>query len=196
MTLRPLPVLAALALMMTPFAVVAPAQSQTPAAPAPARAPPAPAASDVVVLAPDYPKVVSSYPAEGAAVASGTVVVKLVFDQNMTPGAWSYGPIDQTAFPNCLARPRLLADKRTAVLLCQLPAGKTWGLQVNGAPGFVSDIGQAAAPFVLHFTTSADHIVDLDEALTQAGLKPWDNPIMDWTGQTGVASQAPPPRAP
>ncbi len=69
MTLRPLPVLAALALMMTPFAVVAPAQSQTPAAPAPARAPPAPAASDVVVLAPDYPKVVSSYPAEGAAVA-------------------------------------------------------------------------------------------------------------------------------
>ncbi len=198
MTLRPLPVLAALALMTTPFAVVAPAQSQTPAATAsaPTRPPPAPTVSDVIVVAPDNPKVSASYPAEGAAVASGTVVVKLVFDQNMAPGAWSYGPIGQTAFPNCLARPRLLADKRTAVLLCQLPAGKTWGLQVNGAPGFVSDIGRAAAPFQLHFTTSNDHIEDMDEALTQAGLKPWDNPIMDWTGQTGVASRAPPPPAP
>ena len=194
MTLRPLPVFTVLALIVAPAPVWSQnlTQTQTPA-PKPAATP---TVSDVIVVAPNNPKVVSSYPAEGATVASGTMVLKLVFDQKMTPEAWSYGPIPVAVFPNCLARPRLLTDGRTVVLLCSLPAGKAYGLQVNGAPGFVSDIGRAADPFVLHFTTSNDHVVDMDEALTQAGLKPWDNPIMDWTGKAGVSNQPPPPRAP
>ena len=187
MTLRPLHMLAVLPVLIAPLGAWA--QSQTsPQTPAPKPAA-TPTVADVVVVAPINPKVVSTYPAEGKSVASGTVVLKLVFDQKMSSGAWSYAPVPDALFPNCLARPRLLADGHTVVLLCSLPAGKAYGLQINGAPGFVSDIGRAAEPLVLHFTTTNDNVVDLDEALGQAGLKPWDNPIMDWTGKTGVSSQ-------
>ncbi len=161
-----------------------------------AAAAPAPATpvSGVVVTAPVDPKVVASYPIDGASVPFGTVLIKLVFNQPMTPEAWSYGRSDAGAFPDCLARPRLLADQRTVALLCSLPAGRTYAIEVNAAPGFTSRAGRSVKPFLLRFTTTTDATVSVHDALALAGLTDADAPIMDWNGAEGVSDATPKPR--
>ena len=69
--------------------------------------------SGVVVAAGPSPKVTATYPADGSTVPAGVLVLKVSFDQPMTPEAWAYGRSDAGAFPDCLARPRLLGDGRT-----------------------------------------------------------------------------------
>ena len=156
--------------------------------------------SDVIVDAPPRdPKVVASFPAEGSSVPSGIVVLKLVFDQPMTAEAWSSRAIAGATMPDCLARARILADRRTLVRLCSLPAGRTYGFEGSGAPAYLTESGRAAPPFVLHFATNNENTVDLSEALHQAGLTDADDPIMDWKGVKApleTAAAAPPSIAP
>jgi len=151
----------------------------------------------VTVNAPRDPKVVSTYPTVGGSVPWGMVVLKIAFDQPMTADAWSYGRSDEGEVPNCLARPRLLQDQRTFVLLCSLPPNHTYAMSINAAPGFVSAAGRAAPPFVLKFSTSdASSTTALADALKQAGLTADDGPIMDWTGASGLSTEPPKPRTP
>jgi hypothetical protein len=157
----------------------------------PARVPPVPV-SELVVDGGAPPRVVASFPAEGGTVPAGVLVIKLVFDQPMTADGWSYGRAEAGAFPDCLARPRLLADRRTFVLLCSTASHKTYALEVNAAPAFVSAAGRVARPVRLNFSTAETGAVSLGEALAQAGLTAADEPIMTWRdGGVGV-SRSPP----
>jgi hypothetical protein len=158
---------------------------------------PQPPLQEVTVVAPRDPKVVATYPAVDAVIPSGTAVLKIVFDQPMTPEAWSYVQSKSAAFPDCLARPRLLPDRRTFVLLCSLASQQTYALEIDGAPGFVSTARRSAPPYLLRFKTSAEMTLGLHDALQQAALTDGDDPIMDWNGASGVSSvQAPPPSPP
>lgn len=166
--------------------------AQTPSAPSP---PPSTVREVVVDAPPRDPKVVASFPTEGASVPAGIVVLKLVFDQPMTAEAWSSHAVADATLPDCLARARMLADRRTLVRLCSLPAGRTYGFEGSGAPAYLTETGRAAPPFVLHFTTNKENTVELNEALHQAGLTEADDPIMDWNASKPPVAAATPPVA-
>ncbi len=147
---------------------------------------------EVVVAGGPGPRVISSFPAENAEAPAGLIVLKVVFDRPMAPDAWSFGPADGRAFPACLARPRLLADKRTSDLLCSVAPHQAYGIQINPTPEFVSADGRAATPIVLHFTTGEVAVRNLHDALAQAGLDDADEPIMRWQDPaTGIAHSPP-----
>jgi hypothetical protein len=140
------------------------------------------------------PAVKSTYPAPDATVPAGVVILKVVFDQPMTPGAWAYGRSPDGDFPDCLADPRLLSDQRTFVLLCTVSAKSAYAIEINPAPRFVSSQGRSATPYTLKFSTNDVMTRGLHDALQQAGLDDTDDPIMTWRdpGQ-GVSQTAPPP---
>lgn len=141
------------------------------------------------------PTVQSTYPNAGASVPAGTVILKIVFDQPMTPDAWAYGRSADGDFPDCLAEPRLLSDRRTFVLLCSAAlANRAYAVEINLAPRFASADGRSAKPYTVKFSTNDDITRGLHDALLQAGLDDSDDPIMTWRdpGQ-GVSQTAPPP---
>lgn len=145
-----------------------------------------PPVQEVVVVAPKDPKVVLTYPANGAASPGGTVVLKIVFDQPMTPDAWSYTASPDGAFPNCLDRPRLLSDRRTFALLCSLPPDTHFAVNINANPEFLSAAGRTAGPYRLQFTTSSDETLSLHDALALASLTDADDPILDAVAGDGA----------
>jgi hypothetical protein len=165
-----------------------PPQAATPPKTTPAGTP----VKEVVVVGGPGPKVVGSFPAEGAQVSAGVLVLKVVFDQPMAPDSWSYGPAENRALPNCLERPRLLADKRTAVLLCSVTAHTSYAVQINPTPRFASADGRAAKPVVLHFATGDVAVRSLHDALAQADLSDSDDPIMRWRDTGAGISHSPP----
>ena len=148
----------------------------------------------LTVAAGPGPTVQSTYPASGASVPAGVVILKIVFDQPMAPDAWAYGPSVDGDFPKCLADPRLLADQRTYVLLCTVAQGRGFALEINGTPRFASAYGRSAKPYTLKFSTTADLTRDLHSALLQAGLADVDQPIMTWRDAGQGVSQTPPPQ--
>jgi hypothetical protein len=149
----------------------------------------------LVVVPGPGPTVKSTYPNAGDSVPAGTLILKIVFDQPMTPDAWAYGRSAEGDFPDCLAQPRLLNDQRTFVLLCSAAlANRTYAVEINLAPRFTSADGRWAKPYTLKFTTNDQITRSLHDALLQAGLNDTDDPIMTWRdpGQ-GVSQTAPPP---
>ena len=139
------------------------------------------------------PAVVSTYPAAGATVPGGTLVLKVVFDQPMTPKAWAYGHSPEGDFPNCLAEPRLLGDHKTYVLLCSVDNNRTYAVEINPERRFASAYGRSAQPYTLKFSTSADITRDLHDALQQAGLDDTADPIMTWRDPGQGVSESPAP---
>jgi len=149
----------------------------------------------LVVTAGPGPTVQSTYPNAGDCVPAGTVILKIVFDQPMTPDAWAYGRSADGDFPDCLGEPRLLGDQRTFVLLCSLAlANRTYAVEINLAPRFASANGRSAKPFTLKFSTNDAITRGLHDALLKAGLDDTDDPIMTWRDPgLGVSQTAPPP---
>lgn len=164
----------------------------TAAASAAAPSPVAHPVSEFVVPGGPPPKLVASFPAEGAQVGAGVLVIKLVFDQPMTADGWSYGQSQGGDFPTCLEKPRLLADKRTFALLCSVAAHKTYAMAVNAAPAFAGANGRLAQPSLLSFSTSDTQVLDMHQALDQAGLTDADEPIMTWKDPGAGVSRSPP----
>jgi hypothetical protein len=154
--------------------------------------PPGTAVGEIVVVAGPGPRVVASFPAEGSEISAGTLVLKVVFDQPMAADAWSYGPAEGRAFPRCLERPRLLANKRTSVLLCAVAAHLDYAIQINPTPQFASADGRSARPIVLRFKTGDVEVRGLAEALSRAGLTAADQPIMRWRDSGAGAAHSPP----
>ncbi len=153
----------------------------------------APRVSELVVPGGPPPKVVASFPAEGAVVPGGVLIIKLVFDQPMTADGWSYGHAGGGDFPSCLAQPRLLADRKTFVLLCTVGEGKAYAIAVNAQPAFVGAAGRRATPTVLRFATGQAVVYAMEDALAQAGLTDADEPIMRWHDDGSGVSRSPPP---
>jgi hypothetical protein len=146
----------------------------------------------LVVEAGPGPAVQSTYPAAGGSVPAGVLILKIGFDQPMTPSAWAYGPSTDGEFPKCLAEPRLLNDQRTFVLLCSVASNRAYAVEINPATRFASVNGRSAKPFTLKFSTNDDATRDLHDALLQAGLVDADDPIMTWRDNGTGVSQTPP----
>jgi hypothetical protein len=146
--------------------------------------------SEVVVVPGPGPKVVETFPAAGSSAPAGVTVLKITFDQAMTGDAWSYGRVDGAAFPNCLARPRLLADQHSFALLCTLAPDQVYAISINETPDFASDNGRSAKAFLWRFTTAGVGARNLHDALAQAGLADADEPIMRSDNATGVSNSS------
>jgi hypothetical protein len=169
------PSLLLLALSMHVLIGAAPALAQTSSSPT--------RLSGVTVSAPEptLPKVVATYPAEGKAVAPGALIVKVTFDQKMDPEGWNYAK-GKDAYPQCLARPRLLPDEKTFILLCTVPGDARFSIAFNGTSdgGFVNLAGQRAAAADVSFTTDdSKSIATIADAMKAAELKPDEGPVMD-----------------
>jgi hypothetical protein len=134
-----------------------------------------------VAVSKNPPSVVSTFPAAGSTVDPGVTVLKVTFDQHMDPDAWRYTKGADGAYPDCLAKPRLLADAKTFVLLCTTLSNRTYSVHINEAEaesGFTGVGNRRAIPFELSFTTAKGHPVSsLPEALTVAGLKDDEGPV-------------------
>ena len=172
---------AALAQSLPPPPRQAPVGIAPPLVPPPAALPPgANVVSGVAVVLTDPPAVTATWPAAGAVIAPGVLVLKIVFNQAMTADQWSYAKGAAGDYPSCLATPRLLADRKTFVLLCTTLPGKRYGVQVNATPdkGFVN-VGDRRAPlFDLAFSTSTSEPVrNLQAAMKAAGLGDLDMPV-------------------
>ncbi|TXL76707.1 hypothetical protein FHP25_10935 [Vineibacter terrae] len=103
------------------------------------------------------PKVIGTEPAAGAAIAAGTIVLRVTFDQPMAPGAHSYVTSENGAFPECAFPPRLLPDGRAFEVSCRTAPGTRYALWFNRPPylNFRSASQVRAAPFELRFSTAA-----------------------------------------
>jgi hypothetical protein len=147
--------------------------------------------SGIIVAAPSkqLPQVVSTYPAAGATVTPGVLVLKLTFDQKMNPSAFRFDRGDDR-YPSCLARPRLLPDEKTFVLLCTVGPGGKFSMQLNGPGdgGFINLANQRATPMLLQFSTQdGASLASIKDAMKSAGLKAEDDPVMDRRPAAAVA---------
>ncbi|HTK36163.1 MAG TPA: Ig-like domain-containing protein [Caulobacteraceae bacterium] len=142
---------------------------------------PTPLEGVTVAVSRTPPTVVETFPAAGSTVDPGVTVLKVTFDQHMDPEAWRYAKGDAGAYPDCLAKPRLLADGRTFVLLCTTLSDRAYSVLINQADadtGFTGVGHRMATPFELNFTTAKGHPVSsLPEALTVAGLHDDEGPV-------------------
>jgi hypothetical protein len=146
--------------------------------------PPAPTALSGVVVTPrakQPPSIISTYPAQGAVVMPGALILKLTFDQKMNPDDWRFDRAEGK-YPACLDRPRLLPNEKTFVLLCTVGGAGKFSIQMNGPGpgGFANLADQRADPLVLEFSTQDGASVStIKDAIKSAGLKDEDDPVMD-----------------
>jgi hypothetical protein len=126
------------------------------------------------------PKVASTYPAEGASVAPGILIIRVSYDTRMQGQSWSYVTSRDGEYPECAASPRLLDDRKSFVLICRTLPKKTYALWFNHGDydNFTSVSRRPAAAYELKFTTTdADPIRTLEDAIkADPGLPPGSNP--------------------
>jgi hypothetical protein len=139
--------------------------------------------SPVTVMPPTLPpKVVSSYPAEGQAIAPGVLVLKVAFDQKMASGGFNYAAAPDGAQPECVKTPRLLADQKTFVLLCRVMSNRTYKVAFNAQRpgGFANQAENPAESHVLTFqVVKGEPVTTVPRAMVAAGLKIDETPIED-----------------
>jgi hypothetical protein len=148
--------------------------------------------SGVTVAAPAKtpPMVVSTFPEAGKSVAPGALILKVTFDQKMTPDGWDYSQ-GTDRYPRCLERPRLLADEKTFILLCTAGPSTHFSVRFNAtsAGGFQNLAGQRATAAGIDFTTSGDEALStIDDAMKAASLKKDEGPVMDRTPAKTLAA--------
>lgn len=131
----------------------------------------------------DPPKVVSSWPAAGATIAPGVLVVRITFDQPMAEDAFDVGTSGEAPAPKCLKTLRRLNDEKSFVLLCTTAANSHYALALNSGTtgGFASLGGTRAAAATLVFSTNDadDGPRSVPEAVKAAKLNDADMPIRD-----------------
>ena len=157
------------------------AQTAKPPAKPPAE-PPTPVSPVTVMPPTQKPKVVATWPESGQSIAPGVLVLKVVFDQQMTPRDFAYGLGAAGDKLDCLKTPRLLNDNKTFVLLCTTLPGKTYAIALNpdapGGPAFSNLAENRAEPGTLSFTTgTGEPVTKLRDAIKAAGLGDLDVPV-------------------
>jgi hypothetical protein len=157
------------------------AQTAKPATKPPAE-PPTPVSPVTVMPPTEKPKVVATWPASGETITPGVLVLKVVFDQQMTPRDFAYGLGTDGDTLSCLKTPRLLNDNKTFVLLCTTLPGKTYTVALNpgapGGPAFSNLAENRAEPGTLSFSTgTGEPVTKLRDAIKAAGLGGLDMPV-------------------
>ena len=141
------------------------------------------AVSPVLILPPTPPpKLVSTYPAQDQTVAPGVLILKVAFDQQMSPSAWNYAPAAGAEPMDCVKTPRLLNDQKTFVLLCRVLPGKTYGVTLNAQrPGGFANLGDnPAQTAALSFKVAGDTpVTTVKRAMEAAGLQSDQMPVQE-----------------
>lgn len=141
------------------------------------------AVSPVLILPPTLPpKLVSTYPAQDQTVSPGVLILKVAFDQQMSPSAWNYAPAAGAEPMDCVKTPRLLPDQKTFVLLCRVLSNKTYGVTLNAQrPGGFANLGDnPAQTAVLTFKVDAEApVTTVRRAMEAAKLLPDQMPVQD-----------------
>jgi hypothetical protein len=150
--------------------------------PAPPAIPPKTVSGLTVVPAgADAPKLAASFPAQGQTIDAGVLVLKLSFDQKMSPDSFDIAAAPGGEAPACLKTPRLLNDEKTFVLLCTTAPNAHYAIALNagsGKPGFANLGETRAAPATLEFATSKTvGPTDLAAAMKLEKLSALDEPI-------------------
>jgi hypothetical protein len=115
------------------------------------------------------PRLISSFPASGARVRPGVLILRLTFDRPMTcDGLLNVHAFFPDPCPKPLRDPVISRDRRTFLTVCQIDGGKRYGLRLNR---FTSMAGRRAPPIELVFDTSPEtKTASIEEAITQ---DPW-----------------------
>jgi len=168
------------------FAAAVRAQEPAPAEPAPTVAP-------VTVSAGPAPKLVSSFPADGATVAAGVIALTLKFDRPIAENTSlrALSPQPGGSAPPCLAQPRELDDGKTLVILCSTQPGKSYAIALGPGSGLAGPGDKAIQPMGLHFATSETIIDNIPDALEAAGLPADADPVMGWREVGGPDTDSP-----
>ena len=105
--------------------------------------------------APSTPKVVVTYPADGAHVPPSVAELKVSYDHRMM-ASWSFATRGEKAFPQVLGAPVLSADHITITLPIRLQPNHTYVVWLNTEryKNFKSEDGEAAEPYRLTFHTT------------------------------------------
>jgi hypothetical protein len=127
------------------------------------------------------PKLVSTFPASGAVVRPGFLVLRLTFDLPMACA----GLLDRHAAlldpcPGPLLEPVRSLDRRTFLTVCKVAKSSHYGLWLNHGSSlrFTSLAGHPAAPYELVFETSSEpEVATVEDAIAEdAWLKPAAQP--------------------
>src|SRR5579875_3085 len=104
------------------------------------------------------PHVSATFPAEGAKVAPGLLVLRVTYDTKMRAEGWSYARQQGADYPDCASAPRLLDDQRSFVLICRTLPGEAYAVWFNRPPlgDFASLARRPAEPYELRFATTDD----------------------------------------
>ena len=132
---------------------------------------PAATVSGVTVTASrSIPHVESTFPAAGAKVTPGLLVLRVTYDTRMRPEGWAFARETGLDYPDCATTPRLLDDGRTFVLICRTMPGKSYAIWFNRPPlqDFASVSRRPAVAYELSFaTTDDDPVRTLKDAMKQ-----------------------------
>ncbi len=134
------------------------------------------------------PRLVSTFPAEGAVVRPGLLILRLTFDMPMScDGIFLASPMLEKP---CWQEPRqdlvLTFDRRTIRMACIVAENTRYGLRMNYSPGadalprekghpitFASLAGWPAKPFELTFSTSSEvAVTTLEDAVAEDADSP------------------------
>ena len=110
------------------------------------------------VAASPPPRILSTFPADGAVIRPGRLVLRVTFDRPMTCSGFI---LRQPQFPGaCPPLQQKMVwslNRRTVRLICATAPDTAYGLMIgdDAAEAFVSLDGHPARPYALTFTTSS-----------------------------------------
>jgi hypothetical protein len=117
------------------------------------------------------PKIVSTYPAYGATVRPGVLVVRVTFDQPMScKGFFTAVSKLKNPCPDEHQHWVLSFDRSTIRTVCRTAANVAYGVGVGVDPdaAFLSLSGRPPEPFAIRFTTSlAQEVLSTGESLNE-----------------------------
>jgi len=160
---------------------------------APGAAPTTATVAPLVISAGPAPKLLSSFPADGATVAAGVITVTLKFDQLLAKKSslLNLSPSLGASAPSCLAEPRELDDGKTLVMLCATRPGRTYALTLGPGSGLMGADEKSIQAADLHFSTNDTIIDNIPDALEAAGLPLDADPVMGWREVGGADTTSP-----
>lgn len=83
---------------------------------------------------PKPPEVVTTYPADGAAVPAGDFELKVTFNQPMAANSFSFVQVSRATFPTCDGKPKQSADGRSFTMKCTAKPSGRYELWFNRPP--------------------------------------------------------------
>jgi Bacterial Ig-like domain len=113
-------------------------------------------APEITAWETDRPRVVETFPAEGATdVDPNTSEIRVTFDKTMADKSWSWVRSSPEAFPESAGDVHYLEDGKTCVMPVKLQPGTKYVVWFNSAKyqNFKDREGRPATPYLLTFTT-------------------------------------------